>query len=408
MIYYPADSTELAAIVTTTGDTVLLRSGVIYSASSVPASLLSPAGVTLGVSGSGSKPIISGGTTHADWTFDAPNDVYSRPAYASNILGNVTEDGVPMKYVAWDTNIATTAAAMVSGASLPYWSGSMTYDPANFIVYIRPSSGTAAQHVYVVSDSANSAGTALYDTATATGLLIDGIELRNISRTGIHLFNKRSAVISNCDFRVIGGIKPASLWLGNGVEISKGCNGVEVSNCDFQDIFDSAMTSQLYESSPAAIGWHLYESNVVARYGMHGVEVSMQTAGQRITDIEIAGLTIQDAGPYSWAGDRNGAAVTALSNSVSSSRATRVFARDVTATRAKRLYLGYQHGGTCGIEDSSALETWGAAPTSNANGVGGQSDLWRNVTDNLGAPSGGNWATITAKLACNFYGVANP
>lgn len=403
MIYMPADSTELAAIVTTTGDTVLLRSGVTYAASSIPAALLSPSGVTLGASGTGTKPVISGGTVRSDWTLDAPNNVYSR-TYESNILGNVTEDGVPMKYVAWDTNIATTAAAMTDGASLPYWSGSMTYDPANFIVYIRPSSGAASAHVYVVSDSANADGTAIYDTATGSGLLIDGIELRNISRTGIHLFNKKSAVISDCDFRVIGGIKPASLWLGNGLELSKGCNGAQVLRCDFQDIFDAAMTSQLYESTPAAIGSHLYEDNTVSRYGMHGIEVSVQTANQLISDIEIAGLTASDAGTYSWAGDRNGAAVTMLSNAAGS-RVTRAYARDVQATRAKRLYLGYQHGGVCGIEDSAGVETWGFAPVSNANGVSGQVDLWRSVTDNLGAPSGGNWVASTAHMSFNFRGM---
>lgn len=404
MIYTPSDSTELAAIVTTTGDTVLLRSGVTYAASSIPAALLSPSGVTLGASGTGTKPIISGGTVRSDWTLDAPNSVYSR-TYASNILGNVTEDGVPMKYVAWDTDIATTAAAMTDGASLPYWSGSMTYDPANFIVYIRPSSGAASAHVYVVSDSANADGTAIYDTATGSGLLIDGIELRNISRTGIHLFNKKSAVISDCDFRVIGGIKPASLWIGNGLELSQGCNGVQVLRCDFQDIFDSAMTSQLYEGTRATIGWHLYEDNTVSRYGMHGVEISLQTANQFITDIEVSGLTAADAGTYSWAGDRNGAAVTMLSNSAGSSRVTRAYARGVQATRAKRLYLGYQHGGVCGIEDSAGVETWGFAPVSNANGVSGQVDLWRSVTDNLGAPSGGNWVASTARMSNAFRGM---
>jgi len=404
VIYKPADSTELAAIVTTTGDTVLLRSGVTYAASSIPAALLSPSGVTLGASGTGVKPVISGGTVRSDWTLDAPNNVYSR-TYASNILGNVTEDGVPMKYVAWDADIAKTAAAMTDGASLPYWSGSMTYDPAKLIVYIRPSSGAASAHVYVVSDSANADGTAIYSTATATGLLIDGIELRNISRTGIHLFNKTGAVISDCDFRVIGGIKPASLWLGNGLELSKGCNGAQVLRCGFQDIFDAAMTSQLYEGTPSAIGWHLYEDNTVARYGMHGIEISMQTANQAITDIEISGLTATDAGAYSWAGDRNGAAVTMLSNSAGSSRVTRAYARDVQATRAKRLYLGYQHGGVCGIEDSAGVETWGFAPVSDANGVSGQVDLWRSVTDSLGAPSGGNWVASTARMSNAFRGM---
>jgi hypothetical protein len=137
---------------------------------------------------------------------------------------------------------------------------------------------------------------------------------------------------------------------------------------------------------------------------MHGVEISLQTANQFITDIEVSGLTATDAGNYSWAGDRNGAAVTMLSNAAGS-RVNRAYARGVQATRAKRLYLGYQHGGVCGIEDSAGVETWGFAPVSNANGVSGQTDLWRSVTDSLGAPSGGNWVVSTARMSNSFRGM---
>ncbi len=368
--------------------------------------MLSPDNVTVGSYGTGAKPIISGGTSRTDWSFDPVNNVYARPAYSvGTTLGNVTEDGVPMKFVAWNTNIATTAASMVSGASLPAWSGSMTFDPTNRIVYIRPSDGVAADHVYVVSDNGTPSGNGFSNSTPSTGLSIDGLEMSSLSRHGILLYAKRGLTISDVDLRVIGGAKPSTLYMGNGVELSYGCNGAQILRCSAADVFDTGFTTQLYETTTQFLSDHYYEDCTVSRFGMHGVEVSVQTANQFIGNVEINGLTGDDAGTYSWAGNRNGALVTCLSNSLNSGRVSRVFARRVTGSRMNRLFLGYQHGGLCGIEDSSALGTYGAAPTSAPNGATGHRDIWRNVTDNLGAPSGGAWSQVSASMSNNFRGV---
>lgn len=396
-IYIPDNDAELSAIVTATGDTVLLKSGRTYSASAVPASLLTPSNITLGVSGTGAKPIITGGVTRADWTYDAANNVYSRPAYASNVLGNVTEDGVPMKHVPWTTNLATTAALMVSGKNGLYWSGSMTFDPTARILYIRPSTGTAIQHLYVVSETLN--GLANY--SRSRGLVIDGMDIRSVSRHGIDSKQKTNLVISNCDFNVIGGAKPGSLWLGNGIELSLGVWGAEVRDCVFYDVFDSPVTSQLYEGSAATIGSHLWKNLTFIRYGLAGVEVSIHTANQEIRDIETVGITSVDNGT-GWGGDRNGGVITNVVTNPGSSRIVRSFARDVTGSVQRRLYLGYQHGGYCGIEDAVGTGTYGQGVRSDqGTSTLTQRDLRRNVVDNL-SPMGSSWSVVTARLADTF------
>lgn len=404
MIYTPADNAELAAITVSSGDSVLFRTGVTYSASSLPSTLTAADNVTLGYIGTGTKPIISGGTVRADWTYDAPNNVYSRPAYAANILGNVTEDGVPMKFTAWNVNIATTAAAMATGASLPAYSGSMTYDYINRIVYIRPSAGVPSEHVYIVSDNADAVtGSCIANSTASRRLVIEGLDIRHISRHAIVLYNKVDPTIRDCDFRVIGGIRPSTLWMGNAVELSRGCHGAQVLRCSASDIFDTAFTTQLYEGTAAEIGSHLYENNTVTRFGMHGIEVSVQTSNQSIHDIEINGLIGTDQGQHSWAGDRNGALVTNLSNVVNSSRITRSFARNVTGSRLRRLYIGLGHGGVCGIENSSAAGSMFTVVGS-SNGSTGQVDLHKSVSDNGGAPSGGTFSAITASTVRHFQG----
>jgi hypothetical protein len=400
-IRYISDDAALASVSPSSGDVLLFASGGTFSASAVPAGMLSVNDLTVGYYGTGPAPIITGGAIRSDWTFDAGNNVYSRPAYASNTLGNVTEDGIPMKFVPWTTNLATTAALMVSGQSLPFWSGSMTYDPTSKVVYIRPSSGAASGHVYVVSEVLNG----LPSSSTARNLTIDGLEFRSLSRHGIDLKNKTGLSISNCAFRVIGGVKPASLWLGNGIELSLGVWGAETTDCEFHDIFDSPVTSQLYESTPAAIGSHLWRDLALNRYGLAGVEISCQTQNmQEIRDIEIANITSTGNG-VGWSGDRNGSVITCLTQG-GTSRVNRAFARNVNGNIQKRLYLGYQHAGLCGIEDSTGAGTYGQAPRSDANGRAGQVDLWRNVADNLGAPSGGQWSQVSASLRDNFSGCA--
>lgn len=390
-----SNNTELAAVATAQGDTVLFLAGTQFSATSIPSGFLAPSNLTLGVYGSGDKPIISGGVIRADWVYDAVNNVYSRSA-VSNILGNVTEDGIPMKFVAWNTDIATTATSMVSGSNGIYWSGSFAYNPATFTIYIRPSSGVAADHVYVTSES-------LYGLFTATagaGTTIDGLSFKNISRHGVLLQNRKSVSISECDFAIIGG-HYISVHVGNGIELAENCHGATVSECSFVDIFDTAATSQAYATSAARITGHTYTNNTVRRFGMHGIEVSAHTANQLVEGIEVDGMTAVDGG-VGWSGDRNGAVITNICTNTTNTRINKSFARNVQSTNCRQLSTGYQHGGVCGIEDSYGVGTYGAAPVSNANGRANTVDLWRNVTDNLGAPSGGAWQQITAPLSNNF------
>lgn len=397
-IYTPKNNAELSAIVTGTGDTILLQSGVTYSASAIPAGFLSPSNVTLGVTGDGDLPIISGGVIRSDWTFDPTYGVYSRPAYPGNTLGNVTEDGVGMKFVAWNTDLATTAAAMVSGQDLPRWSGSMTYDPATFTVYIKPSSGIADQHEYVVSEILNG----IFSTATNSNLWIEGIDFRHLSRHALTLFNKTNLNIHYCNFEMIGGVKPSSLWLGNGIELSKGVWGAHVSHCSFADIFDSAVTSQLYEGVPTTIGSHKWERITASRCGLTVVEISCQTGNQTIYDVETVDVYSNDHG-RGWSGDRNGAVISHLSQGPTS-KVTRSFARNINGNVQRRLYIGYQHGGICGIEDSTGVGSYFSGPNSSlGSGLPNQVDLMRNVTDNL-ARVGTQWVDSTANMQNSFRG----
>lgn len=391
MIYYADTPSTLSSIVTAAGDTVLLRSGQTYPISSVPTTLLSQNNITLGYYGTGALPIISGGVIGTGWVFDAPNNVFSL-TFTTETLGNITENGVPMRFVTFTTNIATTAALMTAG--------SFSVNFPSRIIYIKPTTVPVTNNVYVISANVRTSG--LDDGVATSRLLIDGISLNNISRHGILLYNKRRFRIQNCILQTVGGAFIGSVYMGNGIELGTGNFGGVVENCQAFDIFDTGFSSQLYEGAPASLSDHTYQNCSVDRYGMHGVEISTQTANQRIYSICINKFSARNAGIYSWAGDRNGAAITFLSNSLNSSRVFNSFAFDITSFRGKRLYLGLGHGGVCGIDGGVGVESWGGAPVSDNLGVSGQSDLFRNVTDNLGAPSGGRFQAVTGNLRDQF------
>jgi hypothetical protein len=301
-----------------------------------------------------------------------------------------------MKYVAWNTNIATTSASMNSGSNGFYWAGSMTYDPVSKLIYIRPSSGVPSAHTYVVSETIH--GMSSSSTPAKNGV-VDGLKFTNISRHGLLLYNKKNLLIKNVDLSVIGGFfAGGATYVGNGIESSFGTDGLRVENCSATDIFDSSFTSQLYESSPQTLSGHKYKNISVTRYGMHGIEVSVQTAQQFISDISANGIESVDEG-LGFSGDRNGAVFTVLSNSVNSSRITRVFASSVNSLRGRRLYLGYGHGGVCGIENATGVGSRFTA-LGEPNGATNQVDLARDVSDSFGPLSGGT--TVTASLLKTF------
>jgi len=383
---------------------VLLRGGATFNASALPPSLLRPSNLTLGHDGSGRRPRLSGGVLERRWTHDPVHDVYSRPAAPHNSLGNVTEDGIPMRFTAWNRDLATTAAGMARGARAPYWSGAMTYDPATRIVYIRPSAGVADDHEYIVAEGGTRDGHGLLDMSAARGLTIHGLELCHFGGHGIVLMNKRDAYISDCLLRVCGGNARSGDWLGNGLELSAGCDGAQVVECNAEDMFDAGFTSQLYEPRAQRLVAQRYSGIRVTRFGMSALDISAQSRQQLVSDIEIDGFTAIDGGQHSWAGDRDGAALTVLSQHPNDAFVTRVFARNLQARNTKRLYLGYQHGGVCGIEDSFATGTWGQPPQSESNGASGQVDLWRNVSDSLGPPAGGQWRRVETPIAHSLPG----
>jgi hypothetical protein len=372
----------IASVVTGAGDTVLIKTGTLVPAVSIPIGLQSKNTVTIGAYGSGDKPEISGGTVRADWTQDAGNGVWYRD-YASNIVGNIVQDGAPLKFVAWTTNIATTAVLMVAG--------SFSFDYNTFRLYIKPSSGVPSDHEYIVSER----NYCLTNSAAVSGAVVRDLKLTHASRHALLFFNKTDFLLDGNEIQFVGGFRDTAHHLGNGFELSAGCLRGRIQNNEWSDIFDSGSTSQLYEGVAARIHSHEYYSNIARRCGLAGIEISCQTANQSIENIMVDGLVVDGLG-RGWSDGGTGGAgsggigVSLLTQDVSS-RVKGCDVRNIRGSGMRRAVVCSRTGSLNRIADIQVSDHIEAIATS--SNVNGDVIQWANVVGDGGVtPSGGGFA----------------
>lgn len=369
----------LSGLIPAQGDTLLLKTGTVIPASTVSSSILSQSNVTIGEYGTGAKPILSGGFVRSDFVESGTADVYQR-TYATNIVGNVVENGRSMRFVAWNTDLATTAALMTAG--------SFSFDYNNLILYITPTSGTAAQNEYIVSET-----TFIIITANASsGFILRNLDFRHASRHAFAASNKKNFLIDGVAVRFAGGIRSVSggYHLGNGIELSVNCVGAEVKDCVIEDIFDSAFTSQLYETVPASLSDHYYHDMTIRRCGMAAAEISIQSnAVQMMKNIVVEDMVAENIGKNCWSGNRGGwvtltGAVAGQGNGI----VTGCVLSRITATNAEKLSASSSTSGVNHWVD--CIGTGITTPGSSVPTYGrGQADVLRNVLADGVAPSGG-------------------
>lgn len=125
--YAPGMTSYAGAITPAAGDSILFNKGDTWREQlTVPSSGSSGSPITFGAYGSGNQPIINSADLVTTWSVVGATKVYSA---ACNWTANlVFEDSVKLTYVTWDTDIATTTAAMSAGT----W----TLDTVGDLIYV--------------------------------------------------------------------------------------------------------------------------------------------------------------------------------------------------------------------------------------------------------------------------------
>jgi len=330
----PLNSFSQIAAIIQDGDTLAIKCGRDYR-ETLPAAAIEKNNLRIVTYGEGSRPRIMGSDRISSWTFDPVYNVYSTNL-GSNVGGNITENGIPLTFVAWNTNLATTAP------NIPV--GGFSFDFNSYTLYMKPA--------YKIDDIFE-VGTRLYGidglpSSFKTGMYIEGIEIIGPTRQGMWWHNRGRLEICDVVVRVCGGLKGPSFWLGNGIEINRGSSGGIVRDSLIEDIFDSGISPQIYDPSPYTLLGAIVKNNTIRRCGMGGVEVSTQTATNIISGVRVISNSIEDIGMNNWSGNRGGTAIWTANNGGTAAAATgTLFAYN----NIKRCVRGYLSGNSYGVNE---------------------------------------------------------
>ena len=127
----------------------------------------------------------------------------------------------------------------------------------------------------------------------AKDLTVLNLDFRNFGTHVLRPMNCENFTVKNCEFRFVGGAiqKDYGTWrnyytrLGNAVENWNACNGMRVENCYFDQIYDTAATTQ--SNSDVASKNIVYKNNVIKNVWF-GVEL-WTTSNVEFSDVLVVG-----------------------------------------------------------------------------------------------------------------------
>ncbi|MDH5444196.1 MAG: right-handed parallel beta-helix repeat-containing protein [Gammaproteobacteria bacterium] len=292
--------TNLASTSFPTNTTIYLKRGSTwYEQLTVPAS-----DFNIDAYGSGVLPAINGSTEISAWN-SLGGSYYSKSVTltSGDALGNVTEDGAMMSFVAWNDNYTTS----LSGAA----NGSFTFDYPNSTIYIKVGSDPALKTYR--------ASTRLFgiNVVGKSNISIKNVSISNFSLVGVNFKNCSICSISNSTISNGGGAvlinfgtgsNPDYLYAGNGVEFGNSSTNGTASNLTISKIFDSGLSPQTYSSNQTA-GPFTFSDITISECGFAGIEISVLdnngTTNSSINTVNMSGITITRSGK-GWSGKRYG------------------------------------------------------------------------------------------------------
>jgi hypothetical protein len=275
------------------GSTVYLKRGSVwYEQLTIPNS-----SITIDAYGSGARPKIDGSREVGvgAWT-DEGGGLYSAVVSLSpgaEGLGNLSQDGGMMPFVAWNTDAATTFAAAANGTY------SYRYPDTLYIKRATAPSGVYRASIKFYGITAMSLSDVIVKNVETTRFSLNGINFVNCIRCGAY-----GSVVSKGG----GAIIAASLYAGNGIEFDNNSTNGVVDGAVVSEIFDSCISPQTYASSQTMSSITI-KNSTVDKCGFAGVEVSVLsnggTTGSSISGVTLSGLTITNSGK-GWSGRRYG------------------------------------------------------------------------------------------------------
>ena len=288
---------KVSATTLPSGATIFLKRGTVWNEQlTIPSS-----GITVDAYGLGALPVIDGSRAVAGIWTGPVGGLYSATVALNpgEGLGNLSENGTMMSFLAWNTDAATTFAAAATGT--------YSYNYATSTLYIKPSVSPAL-NVYRASVkyfgiTATSLSDVIVRNVQITRFSLNGINFKDCVRCEVH-----GAVVSQGGGAVI--LASPLLYAGNGIEFDNNSTNGVVDGATVSEIFDSCISPQTYVSS-RTLSAITIKNSAVDKCGFAGVEVSVlgnsgAATSSVISGVTLSGLSITNAGK-GWSGQRYGA-----------------------------------------------------------------------------------------------------
>lgn len=276
---------KLESAALTSGDVVLFECGSVFREQIEIVS-----GITYSSYGTGAKPIFYGSINASGaskWSAVSGSQnlyCYSETISSQNDIGNICFDGG----AAWGIKIQklkdsnkTLALENVSNGvqtfeKIPSYAFSSGKDLKQYhLTYFHDPSGK----LYLYCEGGNpgtlfksielSQSVKIFRGTDVSDVTICNLDFRYAGQFAIRTMNARNLTVKNCSFFFIGGsVQPDfGEWrnyetrLGNAIENWNGIDGMTVENCYFNQIYDTAMTTQ--SNSKVDMKNIVYRGNVV-------------------------------------------------------------------------------------------------------------------------------------------------
>ena len=315
------------------GDTILFECGSVFRRTKNDYFIRGlQNGVTLATYGEGAKPIFYGSVNvpASAWTQIDDTNVYYVDEYALGIELNIYNDIGCIVFnegEAWGMKTLMTFNDPSNKTDPTYWTlalegvsnGLTTRDyPSYYLysgadlqgdlsfyhdynerrIYLYCEGGNPGERFDSVELSLSMFAFSMQNPATDVTVL--NLDFRNFGTHVLRPMNCQNFTVKNCEFRFIGG---AIQWdygtwrnyytrLGHAIENWDSCNGMTIENCFFDQIYDTAMTTQ---SNSDIVSTNITYRNNVAQNMWFGVEL-WSTSNVEFSNVDVSGNYFKNIG----------------------------------------------------------------------------------------------------------------